>query len=279
MMPLPISRGILFASALAFAMPTFSAQAPAKNGEAAARSTAPSSRSAAPKTDVAQQHFDSAQTYQLAGDFEGAAKEYRRAIAIGLDHLGNLRAARHDYAGAEQLLQQALAADPDNPDPAVDLAITELYSGDMPKAVTDAKAVLQKNPEHVRTRILLGKINFLRGNYQAAADELQAALAVATDFDAAYSLALADLELKKISLATVLFDEMKNSLPESAQLHVLIGRALLATGYPQLATKEFEHATKLESKYPQVHFYLGLASLFSAQAPDVPPGDSKRLSK
>jgi len=275
MMPLATSPGIFIAYALAFAMPTFAVQAPAKKAGSATKSTAPASRSAAPKTDISQQHFDSAQTYQLAGDFEGAAKEYRRAIAIGLDHLGNLRSARHDYAGAEQLLQQALAADPDNPDPAVDLAITELYSGDMPKAETDAKAVLQKNPDHVRARVLLGKIDFLHGDYQAAADQLQAALALATDFDVAYSLALADLELKRTSLATVLFDEMKNSLPESAQLHILIGRAFLATGYPQLATKEFEHATTLDSKYPQVFFYLGLASLFSAQAPDVLAGESK----
>jgi tetratricopeptide (TPR) repeat protein len=275
MMPLPISRGIFVASALAFAMPTFAAQSPAKKTESAPKSTASASKGAPPTADAAQQHFDSAQTYQVAGDFEGAAKEYRRAIAIGLDHLGNLRAARHDYAGGEQLLQQALAADPDNPDPAVDLAITELYSGDMPKAETKAKAVLQKNPEHVRARVLLGKIDFLQGNYQAAADQLQAALALATDFDVAYSLALADLELKKTSLATVLFDEMKNSLPESAQLHILIGRAFLATGYPQLAAKEFEHATTLDSKYPQVHFYVGLASLFSAQATDVPRSESQ----
>jgi tetratricopeptide (TPR) repeat protein len=275
MMPLPISRGIFVACALAFAVPTFAAQAPAKKAESAPKSTASASKSAPPTADAAQQHFNSAQTYQLAGDFEGAAKEYRRAIAIGLDHLGNLRAARHDYAGGEQLLQQALTADPDNPDPAVDLAITELYSGDIPKAEADAKMVLQKNPDHVRTRVLLGKIHFLQGNYQSAADELQSALALATDFDVAYSLALADLELKKISLATVLFDEMKNSLPDSAQLHVLIGRAFLATGYLQLATKEFERATALDSKYPQVHFYLGLSSLFSAQAPDVAYGENQ----
>src|SRR5262250_2883303 len=183
MMPLLIGREILVASALAFAMPTLAAQAPAKKAQSAARSAAPTSKSAALKSDAAQQHFDSAQTYQLAGDFEGSAKEYRRAIAIGLDHLGNLRSARHDYTGAEQLLRQAIAADPDNPDPAVDLAITELYSGDMAKAETDAKAVLQKNPDHVRTRVLLGKIHFLQGNYQAAAGELQAALTLSTDFD------------------------------------------------------------------------------------------------
>ena len=131
MMPLRISLGIFVACALAFAMPTLAAQAPSKKAESAPKSTASASKSAPLTADAAQQHFDSAQTYQVAGDSEGAAREYRRAIAIGLDHLGNLRSARHDYAGAEQLLQQALTADPDNPDPALDLAITELYSGDM----------------------------------------------------------------------------------------------------------------------------------------------------
>jgi tetratricopeptide (TPR) repeat protein len=275
MMPLRISRGIFFAAALAIAMPAFSAQKPATRPTSAGRSTAHPANSAAPKTDTAQQHFDSAQTYQLAGDFDNAAKEYRLAIAVSLDHLGNLRAAQQDYAGAEQLLQQAMAADPSNADAAVDLAIAELYSGNIPKAKTDANLVLQKNPDHFRARVLLGKIDFLRGDYQAAADELRAALGLATDFDVAYSLALADLELKKTSLAIVLFDEMKNSLPESAQLHVLIGRAFLATGYPQLGTKEFEHAIGLDSKYPHAHFYLGLASWLRSQAPDLPRGESQ----
>jgi len=277
MMPLRINHDIFLAATLALVVPVVSAQSPTKRAESASRSRESDTKSVEPKTDTAQQHFDSAQTYQLAGDFDNAAKEYRRAIAIGLDHLGNLRAARQDYTGAEQLLQQAMAADPDDLDPAVDLAVTELYSGDMPKAETDAKAVLQKKPDHAPALALLGKIDFLHGNYQAAADELQAALALANDFDVAYSLALADLELKKISLATVLFDEMKNSLPDNAQLHVLIGRAFLATDYPQLATKEFERAAGLDPKYPQVHFYLGLASVLSAQAPDVSSNESQSL--
>jgi len=275
MMRLRVNGGIFVAAALALAMSAFAAQTPAKRAEPAATSTPPAPKSSVPKTDTAQQHFDSAQTYQLAGDFDSAAKEYRRAIAIGLDHLGNLRAARQDYPGAEQLLQKAMATDPDDPDPAVDLAITELYSGDMAKAETDVRAMLQKHPDHFRARALLGKIDFLQGNYQAAADELHAALGLTTDFDIAYNLALADLELKKTSLATVLFDEMKNSLPEGAQLHVLIGRAFLATSYPQLATREFERAAALDPKYPEVHFYLGLASVLSAQAPDVAHGESQ----
>src|ERR1700757_1576649 len=116
MMPLKLSRGTFVACALAFAMPTSPPRPPPKKPPPAAKSNAPASKGDGPKTDSAQQHFDSAQTYQLAGDFDGAVKEYRRAIAIALDHLGNLRNARHDYSGAEQLLQQALSADPENPD-------------------------------------------------------------------------------------------------------------------------------------------------------------------
>ncbi len=256
-------------------MPAFGAQKSSKSAAPSAGSTVPARASAASQGDPAQQHFDSAQTYQLAGNYDSAAKEYQRAIAIGLDHLGNLRAARQDYPGAEQLFHQAMASNPDDTNAVLDLAITELYSGDTAKAETDANAVLQKNPDHFRAHVLLGKIHFLRGDYQAAADELRAALGVTTDFDVAYSLALADLELKKTSLAIVLFDEMKNSMPDRPQLRVLIGRAFLATGYPQLATKEFERAATLDPKYPDVQFYLGLAALLSSQAPEVSRGESQ----
>ena len=275
MISLRIRRGIFAAAVFALAMPAFTAAQVAAKKAQSAKPAAPTPASPAQKSNAAQQHFDSAQTYQLAGDLENAAKEYRHSIAIGLDQLGNLRAARQDYSGAADLFQQAIAADPDNPDPFVDLAISELYSGDMAKAETDVRAVLQKNPDHFRARVLLGKIDFLHGNYQAAADELQAALNLSTDFDVAYSLALADLELKKTSLATVLFDEMKNSLPQTAQLHVLVGRAYLATDYPQLATKEFEYATALDPKNPQARFYLGMAAWLSSQAPDVVRSESQ----
>ena len=281
MTPLRFSLQIFVAVALAVAVHA-SSQKPAKVSTSKAKSTAPATQTAAskgasaPTADAAQQHFDSAQTYQLAGDLDSAAKEYRRAIAVGFDHLGNLRAARQDYPGAKQFLQQAIATDPDDPDPALDLAITELYSGDMAKAETDAKMVLQKYPDHVRARVLLGKIDFLQGDYQGAADELHTALSLATGFDVAYSLALADLELKKTALAIVLFDEMKNSLPESAELHVLIGRAFLATGYPQLAAKEFDRGVVLDPKYPNAHYYLGMSFLFSAQAPEG-TSDEKQL--
>ena len=84
MMPLRISRRTLIAAGLAIAMAAAAAQTPANRAKSASRGTAPTARNVAPKADAAQQHFDSAQTYQLAGDFDRASKEYRQAIAIGL---------------------------------------------------------------------------------------------------------------------------------------------------------------------------------------------------
>src|SRR5258707_5534834 len=42
--------------------------------------------SVAPET-----HFDAAQTYQIAGDFDQAASEYKRGISIALERLANLQ--------------------------------------------------------------------------------------------------------------------------------------------------------------------------------------------
>ena len=75
MMPLRISHGMFLAAALALATCARADQKPAKGAESKAGKTAPASTNPGLKTDAAQQHFDSAQTYQLAGDLDSAAKE------------------------------------------------------------------------------------------------------------------------------------------------------------------------------------------------------------
>jgi tetratricopeptide (TPR) repeat protein len=203
-------------------------------------------------------HFDAAQTYQIAGDFGRAAAEYRIGISIVLQRLGNLKLANGDNAGGLEILNKAVHTDSSNIDAQIDLGIAYFRGGDYNSAKKCVQSVLKAEGDNFRALNLLGKIDFMQGNFEIAANELQAALAITPDFDVAYSLALADLQLKKLPQATVLFDEMQASLADTPGLHTLLGQAYRQTGYLDLAVDQFKNALKLDSAFPHAHADLGM---------------------
>lgn len=205
-----------------------------------------------------EQHFDAAETFQLTGDLEKAAAEYRVGISVALQRLANLKLADGDTAGSIELLRRSVAADPKNVDAAIDLGIALFHNGSYAAAKDSVLAALKTDPANFRGRNLLGKIYFMQGEFASAAGELQAALAIQQDFDVAYTLALANLELKKLPQATVLFDEMRASGRKTPELHVLLGQAYRQTGYLDLAVQEFKSALELDAHYPHAHGYLGM---------------------
>ena len=217
-----------------------------KNAQATEKSTAP------------EDHFDAAQTYQIAGDFGRAVTEYRRGISVALQRLGNLKFANGDHAGGLETLKKAVHTDAGNIDAQIDLGIAYFRVGDYNSAKECVQSVLKSEGNNFRAQNLLGKIYFMQGNFESAANELQAAFGIAPDFDVAYSLALADLQLKKLPHATVLFDEMRAALPDTPELHTLLGQAYRQTGYLDLAVEQFKNALALDSAFPRAHAYLGM---------------------
>ena len=215
-------------------------------------------KNAQAKEDSAEDHFNAAQTYQIAGDFGRTAAEYRRGISIALQGLGNLKFANGDTAGGLETLKKAVNTDAGNIDAQIDLGIAYFRVGDYNSAKECVQGVLKSEGDNFRAQNLLGKIDFMQGNFEAAANELQAALAITPDLDVAYSLALAYLQLKKLPQATVLFDEMRASLPDTPELHTLLGQAYRQTGYLELAVEQFKNALKLDAASPHVHAYLGM---------------------
>lgn len=216
--------------------------------------SAPSKQNAAP----VEAHFDAAQTFQIAGDLDRAAAEYRKGISVALNRLGNLKVSNGDYKAGLDLLRKAVVTDPTSTDAQIDLGIAYFRNGDYANAKASVSGILKTDPSNFRARNLLGKSDFMLGNFQAAADELQAAMSISPDFDVAYSLALSYLELKKLPQATPLFDEMKASVGQTPELHALLGRAYKETGFLDLALTEFKEALKLDPAYPRAHAYLGM---------------------
>jgi len=143
--------------------------------------------------DSPEQAFQSAQTFQVAGDYEKAAAAYREAIAGGLQSLGNLRLSRKEYAEGVDLLTRAVKMAPTRVATRVDLAIAAFETRDLDKAKTEIEAALQQDAHDLRALNLAGKIYFVRGEFQPAAERLQSALELQPDLDTGYLLALADL--------------------------------------------------------------------------------------
>src|SRR5436189_5853929 len=87
-----------------------------------------------------EQAFQSAQTFQVAGDYERAAAAYREAIAGALQHLGNLRLSHKEYAEGIDLLARAVQVAPARVAARVDLAIAHFEVRDFDKAKTEIEA-------------------------------------------------------------------------------------------------------------------------------------------
>src|SRR6267154_357928 len=202
--------------------------------------------------------FQSAETFQVAGDYERAAAAYREAVSGALQQLGNLRVSKKEYTEGIDLLARAVQAAPARVTARVDLGIARFVARDFDKAKTEIEAALEQDPKDLRALNLGGKIDFMKGDFAAAANRLESALRMQPDFDTGYLLALADLELKNPVPAGVIFDEMQASSVPSASLHVLIGLAYRETGYLDQAAIHFAKAIELEPKKPRVHSSLVL---------------------
>jgi len=205
-----------------------------------------------------EQAFQSAQTFQVAGDYQRAAAAYREAVSGALQQLGNLRVSNKEYAEGIDLLARAVQVAPARVAARVDLAIAHFEARDFDKAKTEIEAALQREPKDLRALNLAGKIYFMKGDFSAAANRLGSALRLQPDFDTGYLLALADLEEKNPIPAGVIFDEMQASSQPSASMHVLIGLAYRETGYLDQAAIHFAKAIELEPQKSRVRSSLGL---------------------
>ncbi len=205
--------------------------------------------------------FESAKAALATGDFAEAERRYRRTIAIGLRQLANLSVSESRFDEAIRDLDDAMKFAPDDLDLAVDAAVASFRGGDVKKARQLAQSVLAVNPNHNRAQNVLGRIELYRGDFDAAATNLQASVSRDGDFETSYFLGIAYLKAKRLPEAQQLFARMQGGTGDSAAFHVLIGRAYLIAHYPESAVKELRKAVQLDPKYPHAHGLLGYSIL------------------
>ena len=223
--------------------------------------------------DPLQRHNDAAQTFQLAGDLQGAETENRAVAGIALERLGNIRITAHRYPEAAELLQQSCAIYP-SAECQFDLAIVRLYQGDSARGISEAQEGLKTDPQSARGHHVLGKLYFMQGDYKAAIAELEQSVVLKPNYDVGFTLGVAYLNVKDLTKARLLFDEMLTAMGNSPQAHALFGRAYRGAGFYDEALQEFKKTLELDPRAPRVHFLIGLTRLLQgAQSQFKEAGD------
>ena len=223
-----------------------------------------------PTEDKLARHLSAAETYQLSGDLERAGQENRAVVAIALARLGAIAIRERQLQRAVELLGDSLAMRDDS-DARTDMAIAYMRLREVERAITEAEAALKLDSKNSRAHHVLGKLLYMKGRYADAQPELERAIVLEPDLDAAYTLGMTYLRLKQIERAKLVFEEMQAALANSANAHLLFGRAYEETGFSAEAEREFKKALAIDDKTPRAHFYLGYVILQH--------GGSERLSQ
>jgi tetratricopeptide (TPR) repeat protein len=179
-----------------------------------------------------------------------------------LGRLGALAIRERQLQRAARLLSDSLALREDAR-VRTDLAIAHMRLLEIDRAVAEARAAVTSDGENARARHVLGKLLYMKGDYAGARRELERAVVLGTDLDAAYTLGMSYLRLKELDRAKLLFEEMQTALGDSAVAHILFGRAYEETGFPVEAEREFRRALAIDPAAPRAHFYLGYVILMN----------------
>jgi tetratricopeptide (TPR) repeat protein len=127
--------------------------------------------------------------------------------------------------------------------------------------MTEARAAIALDEKNARAHHVLGKLLYMKADYAAARTELERAIVLEPDLDAGYTLGMTYLRLKDTARAKLLFEEMQAALNNSADAHLLFGRAYEETGFAAEAEREFRAALAANPRATRAHFYLGYVIL------------------
>lgn len=222
---------------------------------------------AMPAPPTAEVLFQQALELHQAGDILGAIQAYLASLNLEPDNPGahsNLGAAyvrlgRFDEAVPQYL--KALEVEPDNTTFRFNLALAYYKSARITDAAAAFTRVLERDASHLNARLLLGDCYLQMGRMQDVVD----LLALYEDEFAgnqafAYVLGSAFIETGRVEHGQRLIDHIF-ATGETAEGHLLMATALMASGDNPGALGELQKAASLNPTLPLVHSLMGRALL------------------
>ena len=206
---------------------------------------------------------------QKSGDLDEAAGDYRTFLSEALREVANSHAQIGDFGGAFALFDEASALNPDSLSLKRDYAGAALEAGDLKRAETLARGLLNDYPnapkDLAQVHQILGRTLHRMNRDQEARKELETAAALNPSFENEYDLALVCLDLDDDKCATQIFDGIEASAGDSPALHMMFGRAYGNSDFTPRAVAEFKKVIAEDPHYPNAHYCVAAALLAAGE--------------
>ena len=247
---------------------------------------APAARAATPQSanqveiqneKILQYHYATAQKYQAAHQWEAAKQQYRIFLADALGELAIAQAHGNEYETAAANFDAALQLAPNSPALLVEYSELALHSGRLARAEKLANEIIQRYPKNTnaaaRAYSVLGRTLLKEHKSADARKALEKAVALNSDFQNGYNLAVACLDLEDAKCAEKVFSQLEAGYGDKAILHMLFGQAYMDSDFQAKAVGEFQQAVAEDPKMPGAHYSLAAAYLVSGQ--NVPAAEAQ----
>ena len=233
-----------------------------------------------------QQAFARAVALHQAGDFDGAIREYRAALALdsanfqarsnlgaALAHIGHYEEA---IAAYRQALENAPASALSHL--RLNLALAYYKSGRITEAVQAFEEVRQQLPGDLQATLLAADCYLRLGELKRVIDLLTPLVPTHPgDHAIEYMLGMAFIRSGGVEKGQALVNDILRER-DSAEAHFLLGSVVfVAKDYPA-AVKEFSNAIALSPDLPSLQSYYGQALLFTGDPEGAAAAFGKQLA-
>jgi tetratricopeptide (TPR) repeat protein len=211
-----------------------------------------------------RQTFEHGQHALDAGDLAAAEKDFHAVLAAEPDNVGahgNLAVVhmrRKQWQPALSELQAAERLAPTLPGIRLNIGLVYYRKADYRRAILPFESVLRDQPESTQARYLLGLCYFFTERYADAAQALEPLWPRESgNLNYLYVVSIAANKSGRAELdqraTTRLIEVGRNS----AEFHLILGKAHMAHEIYDSALDEFSQAARLDPKLPFVHYFLG----------------------
>jgi tetratricopeptide (TPR) repeat protein len=199
------------------------------------------------------------------GDLEEAEKAFHQVIAIdptaagAYSNLGVIAMRRKDWDHALSLLQKAARLAPNVSGVRLNIGLVYYRQGDYVAAIPALSSVLRDQPDSEQARYLLGLCNLFIQNYADAVAILEPLWPQkSNDFMYLYVLSITASAAGQRELDQKALTRLVEVGGDSAEFHLLLGKAYLNRQQTEKAIAELERAASINPNLPFVHFNLGI---------------------